>query len=110
MTEGALTTLEYSGVSWDTKTTFKGRNGYCNCIGLDVMSYDENVRITAINSRHEGISCWMEIPINKRLDVCLAILPELEDLLRMVPKEKLPVLIGTSLESLIERRVKGERK
>jgi len=88
---------------------FKGRNGYVHCTGINVQKglSDESIRINAINSKGEcGTSCWLEVPEEYRLKVCLAILPELKELLKAIPDDRLPDLIGTSLESLIEMRAK----
>lgn len=102
-------TVEWPEALKESLIQFKGRNGYVHCRGISVTKGlgKNSIRINPINSKGEcGTSCWIEIPEERRLDVCLAILPELKDLLMTLPEDQLPALIGTGLECLIEMRAK----
>lgn len=112
--------MDYSEIKWPNNTNFKGRNGITLCSGVAISeglncfhvtgsAHKKTVRITAINSKGEGMSCYIDIPYDKRLDVCLGLMPELRDIIKFIPDEAFPSL-PSSLDTLVEQRIKGKRE
>lgn len=57
--------------------SYRGRNGYGNCCGLEGFSRGESIRIMPVNSKGTSASCHIEIPAS-HIDDAIAMLQALK--------------------------------
>ncbi len=70
-------------IRWSNLTYFRGRNGLFKCSGVYVQIQERLglASLVPITSKDKLGSCMLEIPNEARMQVALAICPELETLL-----------------------------
>jgi len=101
----------WSDVMFSNETSYKGRNGYGRCIGIQVSIWKGVADLYPITSKRESTSsCNMEIPLQDLAEFSMELGPLSLVLESPALKDRLPLLIGLDdgLDRVLEKIIKGE--